>query len=178
MRFSDLSTMTHKCISGRVGWTGIQISTVLTRWRFRRSAPGAARLLWAIGVFQWSISAAATDERRIEAVQSHVLPPVLIDGESARTQTLTARMAALHVPGVSIAVIHDGKIDWARGFGLARPDGTRVTTRTPCQACSISKPVSATAILRLAQEGKLDLDVDVNTYLKRWNLTSDPLGAC
>jgi CubicO group peptidase (beta-lactamase class C family) len=137
----------------------------------------ASCLLWAVGVFQWSISAAATVERRIEAVQSHLLPPVLIDRESPRTQTLTARMATLHVPGISIAVIHDGQIDWARGFGVARRDGTRVTPQTLFEACSISKPVSATAILRLVQDGKLDLDVDVNRYLKRWKLPRAPFAA-
>jgi len=129
---------------------------------------------WGLGVFVSSLceASASTVEQRIEVVQSHLLPPVLVDGDPARPQTLTDRMAALHVPGVSLAVIHDGQIDWARGFGVARPDGTRVTPQTLFEACSISKPVSATAILRLARDGQLDLDADVNRYLERWKLES------
>jgi len=67
-------------------------------------------------------------------------------------------MAELHVPGVSIAVIHDGAIQWARGFGVARVGGPPVTAKTLFQAASISKPVTALAVLRLVQAGKLDLD--------------------
>ena len=83
---------------------------------------------------------------------------------------LADRMVALHVPGVSIAVIHEGKIEWARGFGVTRLGGPPVTPDTLFQAASISKPVAAMAVLRLVQSGKLDLDTDVNQYLKTWKI--------
>jgi CubicO group peptidase (beta-lactamase class C family) len=86
---------------------------------------------------------------------------------------LADRMAALHVPGVSIAVIHDGKIEWARGFGVTRVGGPPVTPDTLFQAASISKPVAAMAVLRLVQSGKLSLDTDVNQYLKTWKLPAN-----
>ena len=63
-------------------------------------------------------------------------------------------MAALHVPGVSIAVIHDGKIEWARGFGVTREGGPPVTPDALFQAASISKPVAAMAVLRLVEAGE------------------------
>ena len=82
-------------------------------------------------------------------------------------------MAALHVPGVSIAVIHDGKIEWARGFGVTRIGGPAVTPDTLLQAASISKPVTAMAVLRLAESGRPNLDADVNQYLKTWKVPTN-----
>jgi CubicO group peptidase (beta-lactamase class C family) len=115
-------------------------------------------------------SAGSNVELRIEHIQ-RLIPPVLVQGE-ARPK-LSDRMAKLHVPGVSIAVIHDGAIQWARGFGVTRVGGTPVTAKTLFQAASISKPVTALAVLRLVQAGKLDLDTDVNRYLKTWKVPAN-----
>src|SRR5690242_5646888 len=62
-------------------------------------------------------------EAQIERVATGILPPVLLQGETPATVSLLARMAELHVPAVSIAVVHDGKIAWARGFGVAKLGG-------------------------------------------------------
>jgi CubicO group peptidase (beta-lactamase class C family) len=106
---------------------------------------------------------------RIRRVQQ-ILPPVLVKGEVPKTTPLADRMAELHVPGVSIAVIQDGRIEWARGFGVASIGGPAVTPDTLFQAASISKPVFALAVMRQVQAGKLSLDVNVNDYLKSWKL--------
>jgi len=82
-------------------------------------------------------------------------------------------MRELLVPGVSIAVIRNGKLDWARGFGVTRTGGSAVIPATLFEACSISKPVSAMAMLTLVQRGRLDLDADVNAYLISWKLPSN-----
>jgi CubicO group peptidase (beta-lactamase class C family) len=84
-------------------------------------------------------------------------------------------MKELNIPGVSIAVIHLGKIEWARGFGVCSLGGAPVTAETMFQAGSISKPLAAMAALHLVQQGKLSLDTDVNTYLTSWRLPSDPI---
>ena len=81
-------------------------------------------------------------------------------------------MAALHVPGVGIAVIHKGQIDWSHSYGLARP-GAPVTADTLFQAASISKPVTAITTLALAQQKLVDLDIDVDTYLHDWKIPRD-----
>jgi CubicO group peptidase (beta-lactamase class C family) len=86
-------------------------------------------------------------------------------------------MAALHVPGVSVAVIQDGKIAWARGFGVTRLGGPPVTENTLFQAGSISKPVTAMAVMHLVQSGRLDLDADVNSYLKTWKVPENEFTA-
>ena len=106
-----------------------------------------------------------------------LLPATITQGEKPATTKLTERMAALHVPGVSIAVIHDGKIEWAKGYGAVSVGGAPVTPETLFQAASISKPVTAMAVMHLVQTGKLNLDTDVNEYLKSWRVPANDLGA-
>ncbi len=116
-------------------------------------------------------------EQRIERIRNGLLPAVIVKGEPVSTTKLADRMAALHVPGVSIAVIHEGKIEWARGFGVTRIGGPPVTPDTLFQAASISKPVAAMAVLRLVESGKLNLDTDVNQYLKTWKVPENSFTA-
>ena len=96
-----------------------------------------------------------------------------MDGEKPATTKLTDLMASLHIPGVSIAVIHEGKIEWAKGYGVVRVGGAPVTPETLFQAASISKPVTAMAVMHLVQTGKLNLDTDVNQYLKSWKVPAN-----
>lgn len=96
---------------------------------------------------------------------------LLINGEPPVRWTLVERMRHYHVPGVSIAVIDSGKIVWARGFGLKEAGGTdSVTPTTIFQAGSISKPTFALGVMRLVQDGKLDLDQNVNDKLTSWRV--------
>jgi CubicO group peptidase (beta-lactamase class C family) len=112
----------------------------------------------------------ASTEENIRRLQDSIVPPVLVSGESPAMPSLSRRMAELNVPGVSIAVIHKGRIEWARGFGVTRTGGPPVTADTLFQAASISKPVFALAALHLVDEGKLKLDANVNDYLKDWKV--------
>jgi CubicO group peptidase (beta-lactamase class C family) len=116
-------------------------------------------------------------EQHIQHVTSGLVDPVIIKGDQHATHTLAARMKELNVPGVSIAVIHNGKLEWARGFGLRSIGGQPVDDATLFQAASISKPLSAIAALHLVQQGKLSLDTDINTYLTSWKLPTAPVAA-
>ena len=99
---------------------------------------------------------------------------IVVDGDPIETTTLAELMREHQVPGVSIAVIRNGKIDWARGFGIADVEtGRAVTPQTLFQAASISKPVIAAAALSMVQDGLLDLDEDVNLKLKSWKLPTN-----
>jgi len=114
-------------------------------------------------------------EQHIQHVTSGLIGGIVIKGEEHSTHTLADRMKELNVPGVSVAVIHNGKIEWARGFGVRSIGGPPVNPETMFQAGSISKPLAALACLRLVQQGKLSLDTDVNTYLTSWKFPSDPV---
>ena len=79
-----------------------------------------------------------------------------------------------HVAGVSIAVIRDAKIVWAKGYGIADVEPKQpVTTPTLFQAASISKPVAATGALVLVEGGQLTLDADINPSLKTWKVPAN-----
>ena len=115
-------------------------------------------------------TASSDTQARIEKVKACLPPPVVVKDDPHSCRTLAERMAELHVPGVSIAVVHNGVIEWAQGFGVQRVGGPPVTAETLFQAGSISKPVAAMAALRLVQQGKLSLDADVNAKLTTWKI--------
>jgi CubicO group peptidase (beta-lactamase class C family) len=85
-----------------------------------------------------------------------------------------AQMAQHQINGLSLAVIQDGRIE-ARAYGVTARGGAPVTADTLFQAGSISKPVAATAALKLVELGKLSLDEDVNTKLKTWRIPGNAL---
>ena len=85
-----------------------------------------------------------------------------------------AVLARAGVPGCSVAALEGGEIVFERGFGTSRvSSGDLVTPTTRMQACSMSKPVSVLAALRLVEQGLLDLDADVSDYLTRWTLPAN-----
>ncbi len=80
-------------------------------------------------------------------------------------------MAIGATPGASIAVIDNFDVAWACGVGKRAIGAADVVSEnTPFQAGSISKPVFALAVMKLVQAGNLDLDTDVNDYLKSWKV--------
>jgi CubicO group peptidase (beta-lactamase class C family) len=115
--------------------------------------------------------------QRIQEVKDHLSHYSSIKNAPNQQMTLASRMAELHVPGVSIAVIKNGRIDWARGYGVSSLGGPPVTRQTLFGTASISKPFTAMGVLKLVEEGKIDLDVDVNRYLKRWKIPENQFTA-
>ena len=80
-------------------------------------------------------------------------------------------LATAQVPGAAVALVRDGQLAWAGGYGQADPARqVPVTADTVFQVGSISKPVTAWGVLRLVDKGLLDLDAPVETYLTRWHL--------
>lgn len=129
----------------------------------------------AIAAPSWAAN--PTVEQRVRGVTTGLRSAVEIRGAPPAKQSLQDRMAALHVPGVAIAVIKGGKIEWARGFGVTRQGGEPVTADTLFQAGSVSKPVAAMAALAVVEDGRLSLDTDVNKTLKSWTLPASPFTA-
>jgi CubicO group peptidase (beta-lactamase class C family) len=72
-------------------------------------------ILFTIALRTSTAQAPVPIEQRIQRIQDAILTAVLVKGELPAATKLADRMAALHLPGVSIAVIHDGKIEWRAG---------------------------------------------------------------
>lgn len=109
-----------------------------------------------------------TPKKRQAAVESGLLAETWVNGHSF---DIAERMRILDVPGLSVAVIHNGQLDWAAGYGVRdETSGLPVTTETLFQAASISKPVAALATMRLAQEGQLDIDAPIQDLLTSYKL--------
>ncbi|RIW14050.1 class A beta-lactamase-related serine hydrolase [Algoriphagus lacus] len=108
---------------------------------------------------------------RISRIENGLQPNLQIEGDSVPQFNIEDRMRELGIPGVSIAVLHNGKIEWAKGYGTADSVENRlVTTETLFLAGSISKPVAATRAHQLAEQGVISLDSNVNLYLSSWKL--------
>lgn len=109
------------------------------------------------------------DLTKIEQVENGLLPPVLIEGE--QPYTLSERMSHYKVPGISIAVIKDFKIQWVKHYGVMDRDTKEpVTNKTMFGVGSLSKAVAAMVILKKVEEGKLILDGSVNDQLVSWKI--------
>ena len=109
--------------------------------------------------------------RNIQAVENNLLAAISVQGTPRKSYNLIERMKYFHVPGVSIAVINDWDLEWASGYGVLEINGNQtVSPETLFQAASISKPVSAMMILSLAEQGKLDLDLNINDLLSSWKI--------
>ncbi len=92
---------------------------------------------------------------------------------AAIDRLVEASMRARGVPGVSIAIIDDFEVVYARGYGFAEP-GRPVATDTLFQAASMSKPVTAVVAAAAAEAGLIDLDADVAGMLTSWRLPPMP----
>lgn len=91
--------------------------------------------------------------------------------ERGKLWSVEDRLAAHEVPGVAVAIIENAEIVWAKGYGtkLAGSD-IKVNADTVFSVGSVSKMINAALILRLVAEKKIDLDADVNTYLRSWKV--------
>jgi CubicO group peptidase (beta-lactamase class C family) len=102
---------------------------------------------------------------------SSPVPGPAADSPSDVVDVILGEMRKRHVAGLSLAIIQDGKIVKARGYGVTeRGRDSPVTTATLFQAGSISKSVSALGALRLVEQSKLALDEDVNARLVAWKV--------
>lgn len=87
------------------------------------------------------------------------------NGEDAIDQFVAAQMESQHIPGLSLAVVRGGAVVLARGYGLANLElNVRVTPESVFQIGSITKQFTATAVMMLAEEGKVGLDESISRY--------------
>jgi CubicO group peptidase (beta-lactamase class C family) len=127
------------------------------------------RFLAAVVLAALPVTAADIDAR-IQRVEQGLRAGTVIGGQPQLKWTVSERQKFYKVPGVSIAVIADGRVEWARGYGVVAENGKPVDAQTLFQAASISKPVASMVALHLVDEGKLSLDEDVNLRLRSWKV--------
>ena len=93
------------------------------------------------------------------------------DTLQTQTQTLAERMKYYNTPGVSVAVINNYQIEWSKVYGtLDVNTGIPVTSETIFEAASTSKFITAVLALHYAEKGFIELDSNVNDYLKTWQI--------
>jgi CubicO group peptidase (beta-lactamase class C family) len=113
---------------------------------------------------------------RLQEVENSLMPYGPVKGFAG--WNINERMKHYWVPGVSIAVINNFKVEWAKGYGLSDTLAkTPVTPQTMFSAGSISKLVNALAAMSLVQNGKLDLDKPINNYLQSWKIAENEFTA-
>jgi CubicO group peptidase (beta-lactamase class C family) len=111
-------------------------------------------LPWLGGALAWLLVVPATSAAELAASQRESL-------ESA----VGREMERLRIPALSIAVASGGDLVYARAFGQADlENGVEATVDTRFRTASVAKTLTATAVMRLAEEGKLDLDAPVQRY--------------
>jgi len=115
----------------------------------------------------------ASDERhnKIKQFENEVIARMERGNPNATRWTLDHRLKYHKVPGVGVAIIENGKVIWAKGYGTKEAGKIDpVDADTVFSAGSVSKIINAALILRLVKAGKIDLDEDINHYLKRWKV--------
>lgn len=87
--------------------------------------------------------------------------------------TVEGEMRRLKIPGISLAIVEGDEIVHQRGFGRAQPDGEAPAGHTPFFIGSLTKSITALAVMQLVEAGKIELDVPVQRYLP-WFRVADP----
>ena len=142
--------------------------------RVRAPLPGFA--LFVMLVLVWPAGQPARAQDDVEAMIARIESAQSPNRQGLDALTLRQVMERFHVPGVSVAVIRDFSIHWAKAYGVADVEtGRPVQVDSLFQAASISKPVTAMAALCLVQDGRFSLDDDVNSLLKSWHVPKSDL---
>lgn len=111
-------------------------------------------------------------QAQIKQVENSLAGPVKFKGVSG--DNILDRMAFYKVKGLSIAVVKDYQVIWAKGYGWAdQGEKQPVTENTLFMAASISKSINSMGVMKLVQDGKLDLNKDINAYLTSWKFPYD-----
>jgi CubicO group peptidase (beta-lactamase class C family) len=113
----------------------------------------------------------ALTNKRIAGVEHGLMRAAYLKGLKSEKLTLAERMRFYQVPGVSLAVIDKNAIEWSRTYGEKDIQTHQaLTSDTVFQAGAFSQMMTAAAVLRLAGEGKLNLEADIGTLLESWRL--------
>ena len=128
-----------------------------------------AVLLPGLGILTLYAGSQDTVAQQQERVEHGLRANITIGGKPSGP--ILERMRTLQVPGAGVAVIRNYRVEWAKGYGVRNAaTGEPVTDATRFQVASITKPLTAVIALSLVEQGRLDLDRDVNAYLRSWKV--------
>jgi CubicO group peptidase (beta-lactamase class C family)/thioredoxin-related protein len=101
-------------------------------------------------------------------MEQEIIGKVKFLGEPENFRTLSNSMINYNIPGLSLAVINEGKIEWSHTYANDNFPEQKLNDSTIFQAASLSKPVTVLAALRMYTAGAIDLDENIQNYLKRF----------
>lgn len=136
-------------------------------------------LLWLLVAFSSSLSAQKRNDDlnlTIAKVENSLSPSVISGSHQIPAYSILDRMKQLNVKGVSIAVINNYRVEWTKAYGYADEEENRkAEVNTLFQAASISKTINSLGLMKLVQSGKIELDQNINHYLKSWKFPYDSI---
>ncbi|MCM8558023.1 serine hydrolase domain-containing protein [Sphingomicrobium sediminis] len=116
-------------------------------------------------------ASAAMQPTPLDRAVERLEPSTVIEGDAVEVMTIEEMMAATDVPAVSIALVDDNRIVALRAYGMADPEREiAADIGTRFQAASLSKSVAAYGAMVMVEQGTLDLDAPINSYLESWQL--------
>ena len=127
--------------------------------------------IFILAIYLLFISPVFGQTNKITAVENNLTETkdIIFADSIVLKYNILDRMKFYKVPSVSIALINNGKIEWAKAYGYADIEGKRLAnTNTLYQVASISKSVNSVGIMKLVESGKLSLSKDIRSYLKTW----------
>ena len=117
----------------------------------------------------WRCYTASDAQARKKQVEHGMLPHVVFEGE-IKPVSVESRMVIYKTPALSVAVVHNGQLDWSAAWGRLQTDGAPADCGSLFQAGSIAKPVTLLAALRMKTAGLIDFDRSIETYLSSYHL--------
>lgn len=128
----------------------------------------------ALVALQLSAAPATAQPARIAAVDPGRSPHAA--AVDAGRRWVGILMTEANLPGLQVAVMKEGRMVWSEGFGFADLEQrTALTPDTRLRIGSVSKPLTATAVLKLHEAGRLDLDADVRGHVPSFPEKRDPV---
>lgn len=115
----------------------------------------------------------------LNPIKKKVVPLVPIDEYiSYLDKQIPALMDFYDIPGSSIALVKEGKLAWSEAYGIADiQNGRKLTKDTPMRVQSISKSITAWGIMKLVEQGKIELDAPIMQYFKSWHFPESEFAA-
>lgn len=117
----------------------------------------------------WNCYMAADAQERKNQVENGILPHVVFDGELKPTN-IESEMTISKTPALSVAVIHNGKLDWSATWGQINIGGSQANCGSLFQAGSLAKPLTVLAAMRIKSKGQINFDRNIETYLSSYQL--------